>query len=92
MSAREVNFDGLVGPTHTYAGLSLGNVASMGSRSEPSNPCAAALEGLDKMRLLADLGLEQAVLPPHERPSIAALRGQYTIDRPTPEALAEILK
>ncbi len=74
MSARELNLDGLVGPTHSYAGLSLGNVASTGSRSAPSDPRAAALEGLEKMRLLADLGVDQAVLPPHERPSIAALR------------------
>jgi len=74
VNVREVNLDGLVGPTHTYAGLSLGNVASMDSRAEPSNPRAAALEGLEKMRLLSDLGHEQAVLPPHERPSIAALR------------------
>ncbi len=75
MSARELNLDGLVGPTHSYAGLSLGNVASTGSRAAPSNPRAAALEGLEKMRLLADLGVEQAVLPPQERPSVAALRG-----------------
>ena len=27
--AVEVNFDGLVGPTHNYAGLSYGNVASL---------------------------------------------------------------
>ena len=27
--AYEVNFDGLVGPTHNYAGLSYGNVASL---------------------------------------------------------------
>ncbi|MDU2610892.1 MAG: N-succinylarginine dihydrolase, partial [Pseudomonas aeruginosa] len=28
MNAHEVNFDGLVGPTHNYGGLSYGNVAS----------------------------------------------------------------
>ncbi|MBW8898636.1 MAG: N-succinylarginine dihydrolase, partial [Massilia sp.] len=27
-NAREFNFDGLVGPSHNYAGLSFGNVAS----------------------------------------------------------------
>jgi succinylarginine dihydrolase len=70
----EVNFDGLVGPTHNYAGLSYGNLASMSHRGAASNPRRAALQGLAKMKTLADLGIPQAVLPPHERPAIAALR------------------
>lgn len=74
MKAVEINFDGLVGPTHNYAGLSLGNVASMAHRGTVANPRAAALQGLAKMKFMADLGLPQAVLPPHERPSIATLR------------------
>lgn len=69
----EVNFDGLVGPTHNYAGLSVGNIASMQSKGEVSNPKEAALQGLEKMRLLAGLGVKQAVLPPHERPHISTL-------------------
>lgn len=73
-AAYEVNFDGLVGPTHNYAGLSQGNLASQRSRHRVSNPRAAALEGLAKMKLLADLGVKQAVLPPHERPDVGALR------------------
>ena len=32
MSVQEVNFDGLVGATHNYAGLSFGNVASAASK------------------------------------------------------------
>src|SRR5436305_11205612 len=72
--AFEVNFDGLVGPTHNYAGLSHGNLASQRSRHRVSNPRAAALEGLAKMKLLADLGVRQAVLPPHERPDVGMLR------------------
>lgn len=71
----EVNFDGLVGPTHNFAGLSHGNVASMKHRGLVSRPREAALQGLAKMKALSDLGLKQAVLPPHERPSIATLRG-----------------
>lgn len=74
MKALEVNFDGLVGPTHNYAGLSHGNVASMSHGGAPSNPREAALQGLAKMKFLADLGLPQAVLPPHERPAVATLR------------------
>jgi len=74
MKAYEVNFDGLVGPTHNYAGLSHGNVASMTHGGATSNPREAALQGLAKMKFLADLGLKQAVLPPHERPSIETLR------------------
>ena len=58
----EVNFDGLVGPTHNYAGLSYGNVASMSYAKDLSNPREAALEGLKKMHLLMQLGVKQAVL------------------------------
>jgi succinylarginine dihydrolase len=72
--AREVNFDGLVGPTHNYAGLSYGNVASMKNKRSVSSPKQAALQGIAKMKLLADLGLKQAVLPPHERPHIPTLK------------------
>lgn len=73
-AAREVNFDGLVGPTHNYGGLSLGNVASMNHGGEASNPRAAALQGLTKMRALMKMGLSQGVLPPHERPYVPGLR------------------
>lgn len=74
MSAYEVNFDGLVGPTHNYAGLSFGNVASTKNKAAVANPLKAALQGLDKMKSLSDLGLKQAVLPPQERPHIPTLR------------------
>jgi len=74
MQAMELNLDGLVGPTHHYGGLGLGNLASQRHRHQVSNPRAAALEGLAKMRLLVSLGLPQAVLPPQERPLIPALR------------------
>ncbi|MDP8915834.1 MAG: N-succinylarginine dihydrolase, partial [Pseudomonadota bacterium] len=74
MKAVEANADGLVGPTHSYAGLSPGNLASEANRGEVSNPRAAVVEGLAKMRLLADLGLPQFVLAPHERPHVGFLR------------------
>ncbi|MBA1257653.1 N-succinylarginine dihydrolase [Pseudomonas oryzihabitans] len=73
-AAREVNFDGLVGPTHNYAGLSYGNVASQASKQQCSNPREAARQGLAKMQALMELGFEQGVLAPHERPDIASLR------------------
>jgi succinylarginine dihydrolase len=72
--ATEVNFDGLVGPTHNYAGLAYGNVASMKHALTPANPRAAVLEGLEKMKLLSDLGVAQGVFPPHERPHTESLR------------------
>jgi succinylarginine dihydrolase len=72
--ARELNFDGLVGPTHHYAGLSPGNFASVEHAGLAGNPRAAALEGIAKMRLVARLGVGQAVLPPQPRPDCAALR------------------
>lgn len=74
MRAAEVNFDGLVGPTHNYGGLSFGNVASTRNRSAQSNPRLAALQGLAKMKALHDLGLVQGVFAPHERPSTDTLR------------------
>ncbi|MCX9156456.1 N-succinylarginine dihydrolase [Niveibacterium sp. 24ML] len=74
MTAFEANFDGLVGPTHNYGGLSFGNVASQNNTGDVSNPREAALQGLAKMKALADRGFRQAVLPPHERPDVASLR------------------
>lgn len=73
-SAFEVNFDGLVGPTHNYGGLAYGNVASIRHGLTVSNPRAALFQGLEKMKLLHGLGLKQAILPPHERPDVQALR------------------
>ncbi len=70
----EINFDGLPGPYHNYGGLAYGNIASMEHGSSVSNPLAAALQGIAKMRLLVGLGVEQALIPPHERPDIRILR------------------
>jgi succinylarginine dihydrolase len=74
MNSVEVNFDGLVGPTHNYAGLSSGNVASTSNRGAVANPREAALQGLDKMLALAQRGVAQAVLPPLQRPNLRLLR------------------
>ncbi len=74
MKVYELNMDGLVGPTHNYAGLATGNVASTLNALSVSNPQAAALQGLEKMRLLHHLGLKQAVLPPHQRPNLKLLK------------------
>ena len=59
---------------HNYSGLATGNLASERNRSAIANPRLAALQGLAKMKALADRGYAQAVLPPHERPDVAALR------------------
>jgi succinylarginine dihydrolase len=74
VTAVEANCDGLVGPTHSFAGLAPGNLASEIHKGEASNPRAGVLEGLAKMRRLAGLGLPQFVLPPHERPDVGFLR------------------
>ncbi|SET12376.1 N-succinylarginine dihydrolase [Thorsellia anophelis] len=70
----EVNFDGLVGLTHHYAGLAYGNKASINNQFQVSNPKLAAKQGLLKMKALMDRGFKQAVLPPHQRPYIPGLR------------------
>ncbi|MFZ5704168.1 MAG: N-succinylarginine dihydrolase [Pseudomonadota bacterium] len=74
MKSIEINFDGLIGPIHNYAGLSPGNIASATNAGAVSQPRAAALQGLGKMRKLMDLGLVQGFFPPPRRPAIAALR------------------
>ncbi|MBB1487237.1 N-succinylarginine dihydrolase [Oceanospirillum sediminis] len=74
MKAFEANFDGLVGPTHNYSGLSFGNVASQNNQANVSNPKLAALQGLAKMKALHDMGMVQGVLAPQERPDIFTLR------------------
>lgn len=74
MKRVEANFDGLVGATHNYAGLSFGNVASETHAGAASRPRAAALQGLAKMKLLHELGVPQFVLPPHPRPNLPWLK------------------
>jgi len=68
MGLREINFDGIVGPSHNYAGLSLGNLASTKNAGAVSQPRAAALQGIDKMRANLALGLAQGIFLPQPRP------------------------
>lgn len=70
----EANFDGLVGPTHNYGGLSFGNLASSTNANQVSNPKEAAKQGLKKAKALADMGLVQGILPPQMRPDIQTLK------------------
>jgi len=74
MSAAEWQFDGLVGLTHNYAGLSPGNIASAKNAGAVSNPLKAALQGLNKMWFVKSLGMNQAFLPPQPRPIMHMLR------------------
>lgn len=73
MSVREINFDGIIGPSHNYAGLSLGNLASARNAGAVSHPRAAALQGLEKMRGNIRLGLTQGIFLPQWRPDVAWL-------------------
>ncbi|MFO1256034.1 MAG: N-succinylarginine dihydrolase [Sphingomonadaceae bacterium] len=73
MSTVEINFDGIIGPSHNYAGLSLGNLASASNAGDTSFPRAAALQGLAKMRHNLALGLAQGFLLPLPRPNAAFL-------------------
>lgn len=91
MPVLEVNFDGLVGPTHNYSGLSSGNLASVTHGQKTSNPREAVLQGLGKMRLMLSLGLPQAVLPPQERPHLPTLRREGFIGSDA-EILAQAAK
>ena len=73
MSLIEINFDGIVGPSHNYAGLSFGNLASTKNAGQISQPRAAALQGIEKMRSNLALGLAQGIFLPHPRPNRAWL-------------------
>ncbi|WP_298167518.1 N-succinylarginine dihydrolase [Novosphingobium sp.] len=80
----EINFDGLVGPSHNYAGLSLGNLASAKHGGSVSYPRAAALQGIGKMRHNMALGLVQGLLCPLPRPNHGFL-GALGIAEPADE-------
>jgi len=71
---RELNFDCLVGPTHFFGGLSVGNLASVSNKFRLSNPKKAALQGLNKMLYLSERGFLQGVLLPHHRPHLETLK------------------
>ena len=87
MSLIEINFDGIIGPSHNYAGLSLGNLASSNNKGNISHPRAAALQGLDKMRHNLRLGLAQGLLLPHSRPDRAWLAELGTSIEEVPASL-----
>ncbi|MDO6525877.1 N-succinylarginine dihydrolase [Motilimonas sp. 1_MG-2023] len=74
MKTVEMNFDGLIGPTHNYAGLAFGNLASTAAAQHTSSPKQGALQGLEKMRLLHQLGVPQGILPPLQRPYFPTLK------------------
>jgi succinylarginine dihydrolase len=73
-NAQEWQVDGLVGPTHNYAGLAFGNVASQKNMFSVSNPRLAALQGIAKMREVIHRGGKQAFFMPHYRPVISELK------------------
>jgi succinylarginine dihydrolase len=88
----EINFDGVIGPSHNYAGLSLGNLASARNAGGVSHPRAAALQGIAKIRANLDLGLRQGVLLPHDRPNAAWIAALGTsIDAAAPALRANAL-
>jgi succinylarginine dihydrolase len=88
----EINFDGIVGPSHNYAGLSLGNLASTRNAGTVSRPRAAALEGIEKMRANLALGLAQGIFLPHPRPNRAWLAELgTTIEQAEPELAANAM-
>ena len=74
----EINFDGIVGPSHNFAGLAFGNLAATRNAGRMSHPRDAALEGIAKMRANLALGLAQGILLPHDRPNERWLAGLAT--------------
>jgi succinylarginine dihydrolase len=87
MAIAEINFDGIVGPSHNYSGLSLGNIASTTNKGAVAYPRAAALQGVEKMRHNLALGLKQGVLLPHPRPNRDWLAALGTDPETVPDAL-----
>jgi succinylarginine dihydrolase len=66
---REINIDGMIGPSHHFGGLGVENKASELNRAQTSHPRNAALQGLAKMELLDSYGIPQFYLPPPARPA-----------------------
>jgi succinylarginine dihydrolase len=92
MALIEINFDGIIGPSHNYAGLSLGNLASTRNAGAVSQPRGAALQGVDKMRANLALDLVQGIFVPHPRPNNAWLAELgTTIDDADPVIAANAL-
>ena len=84
MTLVEINFDGIIGPSHNYAGLSLGNLAATAHAGDISHPRAAALQGVAKMRHNLALGLAQGFFVPPPRPNdrfLKALGAERSADR-----------
>ena len=69
----EINIDGLVGASHHFGGLGVGNIASREHQNQESHPRQAALEGLQKAWLLKSLGVQQFVFLPPPRPRLDLL-------------------
>nr|WP_166179202.1 N-succinylarginine dihydrolase [Altererythrobacter segetis] len=88
MNLVEINFDGIVGPTHNFAGLSLGNLAATAHAGQVSYPRAAALQGLEKMRANLALGLPQGFFAPLPRPNGTWLEALAADDGTDPVLLA----
>jgi succinylarginine dihydrolase len=87
----EINFDGLIGPSHNYAGLSPGNLAATRNAGAMSHPRAAALQGIAKMRANLALGLRQGIFVPPPRPDhrwLAQLATDYAHAAPHLQAQA----
>jgi len=87
MALVEINFDGMVGPSHNYAGLSFGNLAATANAGNVAFPRAAALQGVEKMRHNLALGLAQGILLPHPRPDREWLAVLGTDPESAPETL-----
>ncbi len=86
MSLQEINFDGIVGPSHNYAGLSLGNLAATRNAGATAYPRAAALQGIAKMKANMAMGLAQGFFVPLPRPNRGWLEALAT-DESTDPAL-----
>jgi succinylarginine dihydrolase len=74
MIYQEINFNGLPGPTHLFSGLGMGNLASISNEGQVSHPQKAALQSLEKIKFMAQLGSIEAIIPPHRRPYLDILK------------------
>src|SRR3546814_4159436 len=85
-----LNFAGNIGPRHSEAGLSRGNIGAASNAGGVSQPGAAALQGLEKMRRNLALGLLQGFFVPLDRPDAAWLETLgTTLDAAEPHLRAQ---
>jgi succinylarginine dihydrolase len=72
----ELSLSTLPAPTHHFAGLAFGNLASEIHAGKISSPKKAALQSLERIFYLYSRGFPQIIIPPQKRPDFKFIKEQ----------------